>query len=481
VTDKKSAASKKPAVQKPAWSGRFVDVPSDELIAFGASLPVDKRMWRQDIAGSIAHAKMLARQDVLTQHEFEAIERGLKEVAADIEADKFEWCITDEDVHMAIERALTERIGEDGARLHTGRSRNDQVATDTRLYMKERTLDVARAINALRRELIELAEKNSEVIVPGYTHLQKAQPISLAHYYLAYAQMFARDFKRFMTAYEAADSCPLGSAALAGTSYPLDREFTARELGFKKVTVNALDSVSDRDFLLDAMYAACTCQIHLSRMAEELILWTTEEFGFLKLPDRYSTGSSIMPQKKNADFAELIRGKTGRVVGDLNSLLITLKGLPLAYNKDMQEDKEPAFDAMDTIEQCVKVMTGMIAGLVANEERMKAASMGGFMAATDLADYLVEKAHLPFRQAYEIVGSIVLSCERQGRTLQDLSIDELQGFFAGFGRDVESALRIDKIVDARSTEGGTSTKAIAAQLEKTKQVYSLDEQHVALL
>ena len=477
----KDTAPKKPAPKKPAWSGRFSDVPSDELLSFGASLSVDKRMWRQDIAGSIAHAKMLARQNILSQHEAQAIEKGLLEIAAEIEEGKFEWSLADEDVHMAIESALTARIGEDGARLHTGRSRNDQVATDTRLYMKERTLAIARALNVLRVELIELAEAHIDVVVPGYTHLQKAQPISLAHYYLAYSQMFARDFKRFVAAYEAADHCPLGSAALAGTGYPLDRDFTARELGFSRVTINALDSVSDRDFLLDAVYAACACQIHLSRLSEELILWTTEEFGFLKLSDRYSTGSSIMPQKKNADFAELIRGKTGRVVGDLNSLMVTLKGLPLAYNKDMQEDKEPAFDAMDTIEQCIKVMTGMIASLSVNEERMKEASTGGFMAATDLADYLVEKCHLPFRQAHEIVGSIVLSCERQGRSLQDLSIDELQGFFAGFGRDVEAALRIDKIIDARSTEGGTSQRALAIQLDKTKQRYSLDEQFIALL
>ena len=467
--------------KKPAWGGRFSDVPSDELLAFGASLPVDKRMWRQDIAGSIAHAKMLARQGVISSDEAIAIEAGLREVAVEIAAGRFEWSLADEDVHMAIERALTERIGEDGARLHTGRSRNDQVATDTRLYMKEHCLAVGRALNALRLELLELAEAHIDVIVPGYTHLQKAQPMSLAHYYLAYSQMFARDFRRFLAAHEAADACPLGSAALAGTSYPLDRDFVAQELGFSRVTINALDSVSDRDFLLDAIYAASVCQIHLSRLAEEIILWTTDEFGFLTLPGRYSTGSSIMPQKKNADFAELIRGKSGRVVGDLNSLLVTLKGLPLAYNKDMQEDKEPAFDAMDTIEQCIKVMTGMIAGLTVNEGNMSKASMGGYMAATDLADYLVEKCQLPFRQAHEIVGSVVLTCERQGRTLQDLSIDELQGFFAGFGRDVEQALRIEKIVEARTTEGGTSSKALAVQLEKTKQAYSLDEQQIALL
>ncbi|MCL2379842.1 MAG: argininosuccinate lyase [Coriobacteriia bacterium] len=467
--------------KKPAWGGRFSDVPSDELLAFGASLPIDRRMWRQDIAGSIAHAKMLARQGIITDHEADAIADGLRSVAADIESGNFKWALEDEDVHMAIERALTERIGTDGARLHTGRSRNDQVATDTRLYMKERTRDVGRAINALRLELIELAQQHGDVILPGYTHMQKAQPISLAHYYLAYAQMFARDFQRVIAAHKAADVSPLGSAALAGTGYPLDREYTAHRLGFSKVSINALDSVSDRDFLLDALHAATTCQIHLSRLCEEIILWTTEEFGFLKLSDRYSTGSSIMPQKKNADFAELIRGKTGRVVGDLNALLVTMKGLPLAYNKDMQEDKEPVFDAMDTVEACLRVMTGMVASLTVDEQRMRAASTQGYMAATDLADYLVEKCHLPFRQAHEIVGSIVLACERQGRSLQDLSIDELQGFFAGFGRDVEAALRIDKIVEARSTVGGTAPRAIAVQLQRTKQAYNNDEQEIALL
>ncbi|MCL2526039.1 MAG: argininosuccinate lyase [Coriobacteriia bacterium] len=468
------------SLKKPAWSGRFSDVPSEDLIVFGASLPVDKRMWRQDIAGSIVHSQMLARQGIITDKEAAAIKSGLQVIEAQIEEGSFQWAIEDEDVHMAIEQALTKLIGEDGARLHTGRSRNDQVATDTRLYLMDRVLSISRSLNALRLELIHLAEKHSAVIIPGYTHLQKAQPISIAHYYLAYAQMFARDFKRFTSAYEAADNCPLGSAALAGTSYPLDREYVADQLGFTRVSINALDSVSDRDFLLDAVYAASVCQVHLSRLSEELILWTTEEFGYLKLSDKYSTGSSIMPQKKNADFAELIRGKTGRVVGDLNSLLVTLKGLPLAYNKDMQEDKEPAFDALDTIESCIKVMTGMIAGLSLNEGRMREASTGGFMAATDLADYLVEKHLLPFRQAHEIVGNIVLTCERQGRKLQDLSIDELQGFYPGFGRDVEDALRIDKIVDARTTEGGTSRTAIAVQLEKTRQAYSLDEQLIAL-
>lgn len=467
-------------VKKPAWSGRFTDVPSEELLAFGASLPVDKRMWRQDIAGSKAHAQMLAKQGVLTEQEVRAIESGLDAVAADIEAGVFAWNLDDEDIHMAIERALTERIGEDGARLHTGRSRNDQVACDTRLYMKERLRDFGHALNVLRRALIELAEAHIDTIVPGYTHLQKAQPISLAHYYLAYSQMFARDFARVMNAYQAADVSPLGCAALAGTGYPLNREHCAELLGFSAVSVNALDAVSDRDFMLDALYAAAVCQIHLSRLAEELIMWSSEEFGFLKLSDRYATGSSIMPQKKNPDFAELIRGKTGRVVGNLSALLVTLKGLPLAYDKDMQEDKEPTFDSLDTLEHCLKVMTGMLTSLTVDKARMRDAAKGGFMAATDLADYLVVKCELPFRQAHEIVGNIVLSCERQGRRLEDLGIGELQGYFAGFGRDVEQALRVEKIVETRSTLGGTSSKALAQQLERTKESFNADEQQIAL-
>jgi argininosuccinate lyase len=467
--------------KKPAWSGRFSEVPSEELLAFGASLPVDRRMWREDLAASLAHAKMLAHQGILSYRELREVERGLDELAQEIEAGEFSWELADEDVHMAIEHALTARIGEAGARLHTGRSRNDQVATDTRLYMKRRVREVAAAVNAFRRVLIETAEANEQVILPGYTHLQKAQPISLAHYLLAWAQMAARDFHRLMAAHAAADVSPLGSAALAGTGYPLDRAMTAELLGFSAVSVNALDAVSDRDFLLDALYALSVCQVHLSRLAEELILWSSEEFGYLKLSDRYATGSSIMPQKKNPDFAELVRGKTGRVLGDLSALLVTIKGLPLAYNKDMQEDKEPAFDALDTVEACLKVMTAMLATAHFNTEQMRKAAMGGFMAATDLADYLVVKCGLPFRHAHEVVGGIVLSCEREGRTLQDLSVGELQGFFSGFGRDVEQALLVEKIVETRSTLGGTSSRALARQLEQTKEAFNEDEQRLAFL
>ncbi|MDR1775692.1 MAG: argininosuccinate lyase [Actinomycetes bacterium] len=476
----KGPGASKPAPRKPAWSGRFSDVPSDELLAFGASLPVDRRLWREDIDGSKAHARMLAKQGVLTYEEMRDVVRGLDGIAAEIQAGTFTWDNATEDVHMAIESALTARIGEAGARLHTGRSRNDQIATDERLYIKRRMRELATTLNTLRRTLIELAEQHVRTVLPGYTHLQKAQPINLAHYLLAYAQMFARDFGRVKAAHDAADVSPLGSAALAGTGYPLDREYAARELGFADVTINATDSVSDRDFLLDALYAASVCQVHLSRLSEEIILWSTEEFGFITLSDRYATGSSIMPQKKNPDFAELIRGKTGRVLGDLQALLVTLKGLPLAYNKDMQEDKEPVFDALDTLEACLRVMTAMLASATFNGDRMYKAATGGFMAATDLADYLVVKCGVPFRRAHEIVGGIVLTCERQGRTLQDLSVDELQGFYMGFGRDAERALVIDKVVEQRATPGGTAPKAVMRQLELTKEQFNEDEQEQAL-
>ncbi|MDR1413023.1 MAG: argininosuccinate lyase [Actinomycetes bacterium] len=466
--------------RKPAWSGRFSEIPSDELLAFGASLPVDKRLWREDIAGSKAHAQMLAKQGVLTWEELQDVLRGLKEIESEIAAGDFVWDMADEDVHMAIERALTNRVGEAGARIHTGRSRNDQVVTDARLYLKRRMRQLASALNTLRRTLLELAEAHKKTILPGYTHLQKAQPISLAHYLLSFSQMFARDFRRLLAAHEAADLSPLGAAALAGTGYPLNRKLTADELGFSGLTINALDSVSDRDFFLDALYAAAVCQVHLSRLAEEVILWSTEEFGFLTLSDRYSTGSSIMPQKKNPDFAELVRAKTGRVIGDLNALLITLKGLPLAYNKDLQEDKEPVQDALDTVEASLRVMTGMLATATFHTDTMYAAAAGGFMAATDLADYLVVKCGLPFRRAHEIVGGIVLSCERHGIKLQDLTVDELQGYFAGFGRDAERAILVEKIVENHSTPGGTSPKAVAHQLEQTKEAFNTDEQELAL-
>ena len=465
---------------KTPWGGRFTKAPSALIQEFGASLPVDRRMWREDIDGSLAHAKMLGKIGVLSSSDVVAIEKGLEEVAALIESGEFVWDIEDEDVHMAIEKKLTELIGTAGARLHTGRSRNDQVATDTRLYCKKREIDLMREMNAVRSTLIDLAKDNLSVYMPGYTHLQKAQPVLFSHHMLAYAQMFSRDFKRVMYAFEASDVSPLGSAALAGTTYPLDRRYSADLLGFKEISQNSLDAVSDRDFLLDVAYACSTAQMHLSRLSEEIVLWSSDEFGFITLDDGYSTGSSIMPQKKNPDFAELVRGKTGRVYGDLQQLLVMLKGLPLAYNKDMQEDKEGVFDALDTVENCLVAMRGMLSTLTVEEVVMKSAAHGGFMAATDLADYLVGTG-MPFRAAHEVVGEIVLRCEREGRSLQELTAEEYSASNPAFEADVLEAVSIENVVGKRTTFGGTAPDQVRMQLEAAERALDFDRSLVEAL
>lgn len=455
------------------WSGRFEETPSARTQAFGASLPVDKRMWREDIEGSRAHAHGLVDAGVISSDDFKAINEGFDQITQMIEAGTFEWNIEDEDVHMALEKKLTELIGTPGARLHTGRSRNDQVACDTRLYIKHRLVDVLSALQTLRHTILERAAQETETVMPGYTHMQKAQPILLAHYLLAYVEMLTRDFARFMHAYEATDVSVLGCAALAGTTYPLDRTKTAGYLGFSTVNENSLDGVSDRDFLLDAAYAASVCQMHLSRLSEELILWSTGEFGFVTLSDAYSTGSSIMPQKKNPDFAELVRGKTGRVYGDLMQLLTMLKGIPLTYDKDMQEDKEGVFDALDTLEASLELMAGMMGTLVFNRENMAQAALGGFMAATDVADYLVGKG-MPFRQAHEVVGSLVLFAEKLGKTLQELSLEEYTSMNELFGADVFDAISPQAIVSKRMTIGGTGHKRVAEQLQGAQLRFESD-------
>ncbi|MHB1017720.1 MAG: argininosuccinate lyase [Coriobacteriia bacterium] len=458
---------------KTPWGGRFQGTPGEFQQRFGASLPVDKRLYAEDIAGSIAHARMLAARGVIGDDDSSAIEHGLLGILKDIEAGTFVFDIADEDVHMAIEAELTRRIGDAGKRLHTGRSRNDQVATDTRLHSKRATLGIAGRVNELRTVLLGLASDHPETVMPGYTHMQKAQPVLFAHHMLAYSWMLTRDFKRVKHAYESADTLPLGSAALAGTTFPIDRDMVARELGFSAVSSNSLDAVSDRDFLADLTYACALGMVHLSRLAEELILWSTGEFGFITLDDAWSTGSSIMPQKKNPDFAELVRGKTGRVVGDLTALLVMLKGLPLAYNKDMQEDKEPAFDAIGTYMDSLEAMAGMLATLRVNSERMREGARGGFMAATDLADYLA--AHdVPFREAHEIVGKLVLACERQGRSLQDLTVDELRNASPIFGDDACEAIDIDVVVARRDTAGGTAPARVAVQLTTAREALDRD-------
>ena len=458
---------------KTPWGGRFEGVRGAFQLRFGASLPVDKRLYAEDIAGSIAHARMLAAQGVISRDDADTIESGLLGILKDIDAGAFTFDIADEDVHMAIEAELTRRIGDAGKRLHTGRSRNDQVATDTRLHAKRASLEIAGRVNELRAVLLTLAGEHADVVMPGYTHLQKAQPVLLSHHMLAYTWMLARDFTRVRHAYEAADTLPLGSAALAGTTFPLDRQMVARELGFGQISANSLDAVSDRDFLADLTYACTLGMVHLSRLAEELILWSSDEFGFVTLDDAWSTGSSIMPQKKNPDFAELVRGKTGRTIGDLTALLVTLKGLPLAYNKDMQEDKEPAFDAIDTYADSLEAMAGMLSTMRVNAGRMRDGALGGFMAATDLADYLAARG-VPFREAHEVVGRLVLSCEREGRLLQELTVDELRAASPVFGEDAREVVAIDAVVGRRDTEGGTAPARVAAQSSAAHEALERD-------
>jgi argininosuccinate lyase len=455
------------------WHGRFEGAPTGVLQAFGASLPVDARLWEQDIAGSRAHAHMLAAQGVISAEDAAAIDAGLSEIAAALEAGTFAFDLADEDIHMSIERALTERIGDAGRRLHTARSRNDQVATDTRLYARQHAAALARQLLEVRATLIRVAQDNAAVIMPGYTHLQKAQPVLFAHHMLAYQWMLARDFRRMLAARDAADASPLGAAALAGTGHPLDRQQTAAELGFASVIPNSLDAVSDRDFLCDLVYACTVAMVHLSRLCEELVLWSSDEFGFITLSDALSTGSSIMPQKKNPDFAELVRGKTGRVVGDLVGLLTVLKGLPLAYNKDLQEDKEGAFDAIDTLALSLVAVEGMLATMTVNAGAMRAGAQGGFMAATDLADFLAERG-VPFRDAHEVVGRLVLAAEKSGRSLEELTLDELREASPAFDEAALEALKIENVVARRTSEGGTAPLRVAEQLASAERALQTD-------
>ena len=461
------------------WSGRFEQGVSEFTQEFGASLPIDKAMYHQDIAGSRAHARMLAAQGVISEEDEQKIVDGLTAIEKRIDEGDFVFDINDEDIHMSIEKVLTENIGDAGARLHTGRSRNDQVVTDTRLYAKELARELMVANVSLREALFEAAEKTFGVILPGYTHMQHAQPVLLSHHFMAYFWMFSRDFKRLSSALDAADMNPLGSAALAGTTYPLDRMATTKELGFAAAIPNSLDAVSDRDFLLDLNYACSVSMIHLSRLCEEIILWSTSEFGLFTLSDSYSTGSSIMPQKKNPDFAELIRGKSGRVVGDLVALLVTMKSLPLAYNKDLQEDKEGAMDAAKTLYDCMICMKGMIATMSINQDAMDEQAKKGYLAATDVADYLAKKG-MPFRKAHEVVGHLVLLCDKRGCDLSALSLDDFRAESELFEQDITEALDLESIVAARTTFGGTGHSAVKEQMEQAKNVLNADKEAVAL-
>ena len=460
------------------WGGRFEEAVSEVTQKFGASLPIDRHLYRQDIAGSKAHATMLAAQGIISEEDRDAICTGLDGIQADIDAGAFSFDINDEDIHMSIESELTRRIGEAGGRLHTGRSRNDQVATDTRLAAKALAKQLMEDNLGLRRALVEAADAAGDTILPGMTHLQHAQPVLFAHQLLAYVWMLTRDFGRLRAAFDAADASPLGAAALAGTTYPLDRQMTADALGFSRVIENSLDAVSDRDFLLDLEYACSVMAVHLSRLSEEIVLWSSQEFGFITLSDAFSTGSSIMPQKKNPDFAELIRGKTGRVVGDLVQLLMTCKGLPLAYNKDLQEDKEGALDAAHTLDQCLTVMRGMVSTWKVNAGRMRAVMHRGHLAATDVADYLAKRG-MPFREAHAVVGHLVLEAEKAGCDISELPIETFRAASDLFGDDVVGAFDLDAIVAARTTRGGTARAAVVEQRRAVEDALAADEAALA--
>ncbi|HEY3698491.1 MAG TPA: argininosuccinate lyase [Spongiibacteraceae bacterium] len=450
------------------WGGRFSE-PTDAFVErFTASVNFDKRLYHHDINGSLAHAKMLAKVGVLSAQEYDDIQRGLEEIRADIEVGKFEWSVALEDVHMNIETRLTEKIGIAGKKLHTGRSRNDQVATDVRLYLRDEIDAIAKEITRLQSGLIDLAEKNADTIMPGFTHLQTAQPVTFGHHLLAWNEMLERDYGRLLDCRKRANQSPLGAAALAGTTYPIDRHYTAELLGFDKPTENSLDSVSDRDFAIEFCAFASLLMTHLSRFSEELVLWTSAQFNFIFLPDRFCTGSSIMPQKKNPDVPELVRGKVGRVNGHLIALLTLMKGQPLAYNKDNQEDKEPLFDTIDTVKDCLKAYADMVPSIQPKKEMMREAAQRGFSTATDLADYLVRKG-VAFRDAHEIVGKAVGYGVKIGKDLAEMSLDELKQFGAMIEPDVFSVLTLEGSVAARDHIGGTAPRQVYAAAIRAKQ------------
>ena len=447
------------------WAGRFEKPTNALLDDFQSSIPFDQRLLECDVTGSIAHATMLGEQGILTMEDSRAIVAGLEGILADYRAGKLEIDMGAEDVHMFVEALLTERIGEAGKRLHTGRSRNDQVALDVRMYALQANMQVKALLMKLCQLLLDLASEHKNTIMPGYTHLQKAQPITLAFHLMAYFQMFKRDVQRFEHAYDEADVMPLGSGALAGTTYPLNRERVAELLGFSQVTDNALDGVSDRDFLISFLASASTCMMHLSRFCEELILWSTNEFSTAIMDDGFATGSSIMPQKKNPDACELTRGKTGRVYGDLMALLTVMKGLPLAYNKDMQEDKEAFFDAYDTLMKCLPTFTEMLRTTAFKKEEMERSAGLGFTNATDLADYLVGKG-LPFRDAHHVSGSLVGKCVKENRALDDLSLEELRAAHPAFDEDVYEAISLSACVERRSLRGGPAPSAVEDSIQR---------------
>ncbi len=446
------------------WGGRFTASTDSFTDHFHSSISFDQRMYKQDITGSIAHAAMLGKQGIIPMEDSILLQKTLKEVLEDIENGKISFDEKAEDIHMNIETILISRIGDVGKRLHTGRSRNDQVALDIRMYVKEEIKNIELLVKELMEVLNELAKKHTETIMPGYTHLQRAQPITFAHHLLAYVEMFKRDYARLEDTYKRTNVMPLGSGALASTTYPLDRAFVTEQLGFDSYTLNSLDGVSDRDFCIEFLSALSIIMMHLSRFCEEIILWSSHEFKFVELSDAYSTGSSIMPQKNNPDMAELIRGKTGRVYGYLMGLLTTMKGLPLAYNKDMQEDKEGVFAAIDTLKMCLPVFTAMVDTMEVRKDTMYKATKGGFTNATDAADWLVKQG-VPFRDAHEIIGKLVLYCINNNTNLDDLSLEEYQAISPVFNETVYDAITVEKCVEARNVPGGPSKEYIASLIE----------------
>ena len=451
------------------WDGRFTEATDAVVERFNASVNFDKRLYRQDIAGSMAHARMLLKVGVLSAEEVDSILQGLEEIQAEIEAGQFQWSEAMEDVHMNIEARLTEKIGIAGKKLHTGRSRNDQVATDIRLYVRDELDAILEAYTLLKTALLDLAEQEADTIMPGFTHLQVAQPVTFGHHLLAWFEMVKRDEDRLRDCRRRVNSMPLGSAALAGTTYPIDRHYTAELLGFDAVCENSLDAVSDRDFAIEFCATASIAMMHLSRFSEEMIIWSSAQFDFINLPDRFCTGSSIMPQKKNPDVPELLRGKTGRVNGSLISLLTLMKGQPLAYNKDNQEDKEPLFDALDTLKDCVSLFAAMVPAIEAKKGSMRKAALQGFSTATDLADYLVRKG-VAFRDAHEVVGKAVRYGIEQGKDLSEFSLDELQGFNTDIEADVMEVLTLEGSVAARNHIGGTAPKQVRAAIKRARSI-----------
>ena len=455
------------------WGGRFTKETDKLVYNFNASISFDQKFYKQDMEGSIAHVKMLGKQGILTEKEMQDIVDCLKEILKEVEEGKL--IITDEyeDIHSFVEAKLIDRLGDTGKKLHTGRSRNDQVALDMRLYTRQEVLHTDKLVQELLETILKIMEENTETIMPGFTHLQKAQPITLAHHMGAYFEMFRRDRLRLQDIFKRMNYCPLGSGALAGTTYPLDREYTAELLGFYGPTLNSMDGVSDRDYLIEFLSALSTIMMHLSRFSEEVIIWNSNEYQFVELDDAYSTGSSIMPQKKNPDIAELVRGKTGRVYGALIALLTTMKGLPLAYNKDMQEDKEMAFDAMDTAADCITLFTGMIQTMKFRKDRMAKSAMNGFTNATDAADYLVGKG-VPFRDAHGIIGRLVLYCIEKDTSIDALSLEELHSISDKFDEDIYDAISLKTCVEKRLTIGAPGEKMMKQVIEKNKEYLKND-------